>query len=237
MAFFRIAFLASLVLGLVLVAGPARAQDGWAPSLLLKGGTLGIGPELDVRVPSTRFGVRVDIEGLGLSGHDLINWKIAHSEPAYAYDARLRYSGVVRLLNGGLTGDWYPFGGHFRLSAGLVINGNQADVHALPVGTLRVGTTTITGAVPGRTDSHIMFNAVAPVVGFGYSALVFGRMRVSLDAGAMVEGNPHLSGTFSGPLVMLPSLHEDAERERQLIQRRLNYPVYPVLMLGVGWQF
>ncbi len=237
MAFFRAAFLAPLVLGLVLVAGPARAQGGWAPSLLLKGGALGIGPELDMRVPSTRFGVRVDIEGLGLSGHNLIDSRIAHSEPAYAYDARLRYSSVVRRLNGGLTGDWYPFGGHLRLSAGLVVNGNQADVHAQPVGTLRLGTTTVTGAVPGRADAHVMFNAVAPVVGLGYSALVFGRVRVSLDAGAMVEGNPHLSGTFSGSLIRLPALQADAQRERELIQRKLSYPVYPVLMLGVGWQF
>ena len=73
----------------------------------------------------------------------------------------------MRVLNGGLTGNWYPFGGHLRLSAGLVINGKQADVHAQPVGTLRLGTTTVTGAIPGRVDSHVMSSAVAPMVGLG----------------------------------------------------------------------
>jgi len=68
MAFFRAAFLACPVL--MLAAGPARAQGGWSPSLLVKGGTLGFGPELDVRVPATRFGVRADIDGLGFGVAD-----------------------------------------------------------------------------------------------------------------------------------------------------------------------
>jgi hypothetical protein len=235
MAFFRAAFLACPVL--MLAAGPARAQGGWSPSLLVKGGTLGFGPELDVRVPATRFGVRADIDGLGFGVADLLDGRIAHSERAYAYDARLRYGGTVRLLNGGLTGDWYPFGGRLRLSAGVVVNGNQVDAHAQPMGTLRLGHAAVAGGAPGRIDARATFNAVTPVVGLGYSALVFGRVRVSLDVGAMVQGNPHLSYTMSGAFTRLPSVAADAERERRRIQREVNHPVYPVVMLGIGWQF
>ncbi|MGI4945923.1 MAG: hypothetical protein ACRYHQ_36080 [Janthinobacterium lividum] len=233
--FFRV-----LALTCLLLAGrnaQAQVPSGWSPSLLVKGGTLGFGPELDVRVPSTRFGVRVGIDGLGFHDSDMIDGTLSHSEPAYAYDARLRYSGTVRLLNGGVTGDWYPFGGGLRLSAGLLLNGNEVHAHAQPVGVLRLGTMTLAGPAPALVDARATFNLVAPVLGLGYSVLVFGRMRVSLDVGAMYQGNPHLSYSMSGSLTQLPSVAGDAERERRRIQQEVNYPVYPVAMLGVGWQF
>ncbi len=228
-----------LLICLLLAWRHARAQPApaWSPSLLVKGGTLGFGPELDVRVPSTRFGVRVDIDGLGFHDADLIDGTIAHGERAYAYDARLRYGGTVRLLSGGVTGDWYPFGSGLRLSAGLLLNGNEVHAHAQPVGLLRLGGTTLVGPAPARVDARATFNLVAPVLGLGYSALVFGRLRVSLDLGAMYQGNPHLSYGLTGSLAQLPSVAGDAERERRRIQHEVNYPVYPVAMLGVGWQF
>lgn len=230
------------VLGLVcllLASGHARAQvaGGWSPSLMVKGGTLGFGPELDVRVPGSRFGVRVDVDGLGFHDSDMINGTISHSERSYAYDARLRYGGTVRLLNGGVTGDWYPFGSGLRLSAGVLLNGNEVHAHAQPAGMLRLGGTILTGPAPAQVDARATFNLVAPVLGVGYSALVFGRVRVSLDAGAMYQGNPHLSYSMNGSLTQLPSVAGDAEQERRRIQREVNYPVYPVVMLGVGWQF
>lgn len=225
------------LLPLLLCTAPALAQDAWSPSVLVKGGTLGFGPELDVRVPHSPFGLRADIDGLGFHDSDMIDGVLRHAETAYAYNARLRYSGTVRLLNGGLSADWYPFGSGLRVSAGLVVNANQVDAHAQPVGTLRLGRTISSGAAPARVDAHVMFNAVAPVIGLGYSRLVFGRVRVSLDAGAMYQGRPHLSYSMNGALTRLPSVAADAEQERRRIQHEVNYPVYPVAMLGIGWQF
>ena len=60
---------------------------------------------------------------------------------------------------------------------------------------------------------------------------------MSLDVGAMYQGNPHLSYGLTGSLTQLPSVAGDAERERRRIQHEVNYPVYPVAMLGIGWQF
>ncbi len=227
------------MLVLLLCAAPALAQapGAWSPSVLVKGGTLGFGPELDVRVPHSPFGLRADIDGLGFHDSDMIDGVLQHAETAYAYDARLRYSGTVRLFNGGLSGDWYPFGSGLRVSAGLVVNGNQVDAHAQPVGTLRLGRTLSSGAAPARVDAHVMFNAVAPAIGVGYTKLVLGRIRVSIDVGAMYQGRPHLSDSMSGALTQLPSVAADAEQERRRIQHELNYPVYPMAMLGVGWQF
>lgn len=232
-----------LVAGLALLTPPAQAQGqpqtsgDWSASLLLKGGTLGVGPELDVRIPHSAFGVRADIDGLAFSDNDMLNGRLSHNEPAYGYNATLRYGGTVTLLNGGLTGDYYPFGNGFRLSLGIIGNGNEVNLHAQPVGTLRIGATTYTGPAPGSMSGNATFNAVAPMVGLGYSALVWGRLRVSLDAGAMYQGDPHLSYQLTGSITQLPSVATDAERERQRIQREVNYPVYPVVMLGIGWQF
>jgi hypothetical protein len=40
----------------------------------------------------------------------------------------VEYSADVKLLSGDLLVDWHPFGGSFRLSAGIAYDGNKADV-------------------------------------------------------------------------------------------------------------
>ncbi len=231
------------VIGLLVVPLAARAQGaapaapGWEASLLLKAGTLGVGPELDVRPPHGPFGLRVGVNGLAFSDDDIVSSHFSHAEPAYAYDAAVRFGGTARLLNGGITADYYPFGTGLRLSLGVLGNGNEVTMHGVLTGTLRIGATTTSGAAPGRIDASATFNALAPTIGLGYSALVFGRLRVSVDVGAMYQGDPHLSYRMTGAFTQLPSVAGDAERERRRLQRQVDYPVYPVAMLGLGWQF
>ena len=131
----------------------AAAEAEVTGSVLLKGGTLGFGPELDLRFPQSSFGLRIDADGFGFSDDDVANCRFRYSETAYGYDARVRLGGSVRLLNGGLAADYYPFGNGFRLSAGAVINGNQVTARGVPEGQLRLGTTSIGGTLPGRVDA------------------------------------------------------------------------------------
>ncbi|MGI4796881.1 MAG: hypothetical protein ACRYG8_23085, partial [Janthinobacterium lividum] len=189
----------------------ALAPSGWKTSLLLKGGTLGVGPELDVRFSHSSFGFRADVNGLAFSDSDIASSHFRHAELAYAYDATTRFGGTMQLLNGGFTGDYYPLGTGFRISAGIIGNGNKVTMHGVPVGQLRIGSATYLGAAPGRINAHATFNAVAPLVGLGYSSLLFGRLRISADLGAMYQGNPHLQYEMSGSFTQLPSVDADAE--------------------------
>lgn len=218
----------------MLFAAPARAEV--TSSVLLKGGTLGFGPELDLRLARSSFGLRIDADGVGFADDDIANCRFRYAEAAYGYDAKVRLGGAVRLLNGGVTADYYPFGDGFRLSGGVVINGNEVTAHGVPTGQLRIGAATIAGTLPGRVDASATFNAVAPVIGVGYTALLSRHLRLSADLGAMYEGDPHLSYRLTG-FPPLPSIAANAESERERLQRLLNYPVYPVAMIGLGWQF
>ncbi|MGI4798970.1 MAG: hypothetical protein ACRYG8_34015 [Janthinobacterium lividum] len=74
----------------------APAPSGWETSLLLKGGTLGIGPELDVRFLHSSFGLRADVNGLAFSDSDMASSHFRHAELAYAYDATTRFGGTVQ---------------------------------------------------------------------------------------------------------------------------------------------
>ncbi|MGI4798969.1 MAG: hypothetical protein ACRYG8_34010 [Janthinobacterium lividum] len=105
------------------------------------------------------------------------------------------------------------------------------------MGQLRIGSATYLGAAPGRVSARATFNAVAPMVGLGYSSLLFGCIRISADVGAMYQGNPHLQYEMSGSFTQLPSVDADAERERKHLQHQANYPFYPIAMFGLGWQF
>ncbi|MGI4800700.1 MAG: hypothetical protein ACRYG8_43090 [Janthinobacterium lividum] len=204
---------------------------------MLKGGTLGIGPELAVRFPHSSFGLRADVDGFAFSDGDIACSYLRHTELAYAYDATTRFGGTVKLLNGGLTGDYYPFGSGFRLSAGIIVNGNEVTMHGVPMGQLRIGSATYFGVAPGRVSARATFNAVAPMFSLGYSSLLFGRVRISADLGAMYQGDPHLQYEMTGSFSQLPSVAVDAERERKHLQQQANYPFYPIAMLGLGWQF
>jgi hypothetical protein len=216
---------------------PVPAARNWDASLMLKGGTLGVGPELEVRATHSPFGLRADVNGLAFSDDDLIRSHFQHAEMAYAYDSTVRFGGTVKLLNGGITGDYYPFGTGFRLSLGLLINGNKVTMHGVPVGRLRIAETAYAGSAPGRIDAGATFNALAPMAGLGYSRLLLKHLRVSVDIGAMYQGDPHLSYAISGAFAQLPSVAADAERERRRIQRLVDYPVYPIAILGIGWPF
>lgn len=216
------------------VSGVAPAA--WESAVLLKAGTLGVGPELDVRVPETSFGLRADVDGLGFGDDALTSCRFADEQELYGFDARVRLGGTVRLLNGGLTADYYPFARGFRLSAGVIGNGNQVSASGTPVGRFRLGDATYSGVLPGRVTAGASFNAVAPMIGAGYTTGLTRRLRFSADVGAMYQGDPHLSYGLSG-FPPLPAIAVAAQHERDHLQAQLDIPVYPIAMVGVGWRF
>ena len=154
--------LLSLALGaglVVLVPAVASAQ---AAGVAFKFGVLGAG--VDVAVP---LGSRVNIRG-GFSG-----LSVSHEfeDDGLVLDANLRLRSASAHL------DWFPFGGGFHLSPGVMFyNGNemQATVRADAGGVFELNNRTYLSdpADPVRGDASVVFERVAPSVMFGWGNIV-----------------------------------------------------------------
>ena len=112
-------FVILAALGAATIASPALADDDARLSVGITGGTLGIGPEIGYRL-SKNFGVRANASFLSIS-HNIDSDNIT-------------YDGKVKLQSGGAMVDVYPFGGGFRVSGGVRINGNKARGIGTPTG-------------------------------------------------------------------------------------------------------
>lgn len=200
-----------------LTATPAFAQGEL--SVGVTGGTLGIGPEVSYQA-SENIGVRANATFFSISQD---------------FDSDdLTYSGKAKLSSGGLMIDVRPTGGGFRLSAGARINGNNVEAVAAPTGPVEINGTTYTAAQVGTVEGGLDFKSFAPMLTLGYSGTGEG-LRFSIDAGAMFQGNARVQDfSASGGGVSAA----DLAAEQASLQDDVNgYKIYPVLQIGLGFNF
>jgi len=158
--------LLSLVLGAALLAlAPASVfAQASTPNagVAFKFGVLGAG--VDVAVPvGSRVNVRGGFSGLSLS-HEF-------EDDGLVLDANLKLRSASAHL------DWFPFGGGFHLSPGVMFyNGNEmhATVRADSGGTFDLNDRTYRSSPtdPVRGDASVVFKRVAPSVMMGWGNIV-----------------------------------------------------------------
>ncbi|MDE0149733.1 MAG: hypothetical protein F4027_00605 [Rhodospirillaceae bacterium] len=168
-----------------------------------------------------------------------------------------QYSVDVQLLSFGLLGDWHPFENGFRVTAGVLYNGNKFTF-ASRTSEFGAGDT---DDYDGNLKAELGFNAVAPYLGIGWTS---GRADGSgfsffADAGAIYQGAPRLSvsgraevggsscsfsvsesgrATVRGDCSDQATLSADLEKEHADLKGQLdNFKFYPVVMLGVTYRF
>ncbi|HEX5537621.1 MAG TPA: hypothetical protein VFX27_10535 [Sphingobium sp.] len=224
-------FVILAALGAATIASPALADDDARLSVGITGGTLGIGPEIGYRL-SKNFGVRANASFLSIS-HNIDSDNIT-------------YDGKVKLQSGGAMVDVYPFGGGFRVSGGVRINGNKARGIGTPTGgtfdingTSYDATTLVTSV---RADTDI--EDVAPALTLGYGGGTSSGLIFGVEAGALFQGSVKIkpltiSGTCAtstaGPCANIAA---DLEAERQSVNDDIDgYKVYPILQVTVGYRF
>ena len=204
------------------MAATARAQTapfGVGPTI----GTLGAGLEGSLRV-GPNLGLRLDGSALDFGANRTI------SGVPYKFDAKLRSGGPVL--------DVYPFGGGFRLSGGVRIDGNRADVTSTPSSNIQVGSNTYTPAELGTLSGSVKYNRVAPYVGLGYGGRVASWLELGFDAGVLYQGKPKVSLGATGAFANDPTLQADLAQQRAAIQSKINWTEwYPVLMLSALFRF
>lgn len=212
----------------------AHAKDGDDARLKVgvTAGTLGIGPEVSYRL-SERFGVRGNATFFSIS-HDIDSDDIT-------------YDGKVKLQSGGVMLDAYPFGGGFRVSGGLRINGNKARGIAKPnAGTsYTINGTTYSAVDIGTLRADTDIKNVAPALTLGYGGGLSSGLAFGIEAGALFQGSVKIKPlTFTGlcagasPPPTCATLAADLDAERRSVNDDIDgYKVYPILQLSVGYRF
>jgi len=214
-----------------------EARDDWDgtsgyewPGLSLgpKIGTTGIG--LDLTFGVTRF--------LNLrSGFNYGSFTMNTDWGDVEYDTELDMTSIPLLV------DWYPAGGHFRITGGFYIQpGTQADIDATPSKPVQIGSHTYGPEVIGTLSGKIeVDNTFAPYLGIGFGNAVGRdrRLTFSLDLGVIFQAyDVSLASDGPGMTAKLDLFREDIQKEEEKIQDDLDdFKFYPVLTLGFGYHF
>lgn len=227
---------ASIALATVLAASATTAHAADDEQGRFKvgvtGGTLGVGPEVSYRI-SDNIGVRGNVTFLS------VNTDIDSDD--LTYDAKLK------LQSGGAMLDVYPFGGGFRVSGGLRINGNEASAVATPNAgaNYTIDGTSYTAAEIGTLTAVTDVKKIAPSLTLGYGGGLSSGLVFGVEVGALFQGAVNVQPlTFTGLCAGTSApagcatLAADLEAERLSVNEDIDgYKVYPILQLSVGYRF
>lgn len=208
--------------------GEDEGTSGFA--IVPKAGTLGLGVDGVVEIIPHLNG-RVGIGDLGID--------VEVSSDRIDYDGDVNLGGIPLLL------DWYPAKNGFRVTGGLVINNNEIDLDAEGLDsdrTVRIGDREFTVSDVGDLEGEVEFNDIAPYIGIGFGNPVKpGRQwGFTVDIGIMFQGAGDVSieATNASQAALDLGLNEQLEREEDDIQDEVdNFQVYPILQIGVTYQF
>lgn len=204
--------------------GSAHADAGIAGTA----GTTGLG--LHVSVPlQPKLNVRLGANYLSHSRDESID--------DLHYDAKLKLRTFDALL------DYFPTNGAFRVSAGAVYNGNEANLAAEPAANTytlngRVYDATSVGAINGKID----FRKMAPYLGIGWGNAAKDKgWGFSADLGALFQGSPRTSltntGCTAGTAICNQLATDLAAENIDLADDVDKLKAYPVLRVGVHYKF
>ncbi|WP_317205908.1 hypothetical protein [Janthinobacterium sp.] len=215
----------SIMFAGLLGAGFAQAGVGVTADL----GTTGVGAHLSVPLQAN-LNVRVGI--------NYLNYSYNSSTSDVEYDFKLKLRTFDALL------DYYPMDSSFRVSAGLVYNGNKIDAHGKPSGT---GTYTLNGhtylaSSAGTVDGAIDFRKTAPYLGIGWgNAAKDSGWGFSSDIGVLLQGAPDSSLTNNGctaPAPVCAQLATDVAAENVKLSDKVHsFKAYPVIRIGANYRF
>jgi hypothetical protein len=219
----------------------------------------------------TRFGVSVDASillGLGLSvGMPLPgNVNLRGVYHGFSYDDEIEddggnYEGEIRLRTFGALADWHPFGGAFRLTAGIKSNGNEINLVGVAnnsdefeIGDCRYRSDP---GDPLRVNGKVDFNSTAPYFGFGWG----GNMNAApgfygvFDIGVLFSGSPKATLGADGRAVVVPgqpsscgsgtvdaSSNPEVQQQLRKAESEANeeskdFKLWPNIAFGIGWRF
>ena len=192
--------------------------------------TLGGGIEV-AKGLSPRFGLR--------GGFNYFSYQYDATEEDVSYDLELE------LKSFGVFADYHPFKGSFRISGGLLLNGNGLSGKAKPSGSFDIGDKTYTDAEINSINLDVSYNSLAPYLGVGWDT-TFGdheHWGFTFDVGLIYSGAAKVAlGVNHNLTNTTPNTDTDLETRKQKEERDLqeelnNLEWWPVLSAGIVYQF
>ena len=159
---------------------------------------------------------------------------------SYAYDATesdVSYDLEMELKSFTMFADWHPSKGAFRLSGGLIINGNGLTGNSKPTAPVEIGGTDY------NLDSinlDISYNTIAPYFGLGWDTTFGDRDNwgFAFDLGLIYSGSAEAALSVSGPDQVAAIGAGDVKKEQDELQNDLDsLKWWPVVSAGLVYQF
>ena len=161
----------------------------------------------------------------------------------------VKYNADIKLRSGAAVMDIYPIADtEFRLSGGLILNGNKVNstgqsetvvVAGVQQQVYTIGGRTFTADQVGTLSGEITFPLVAPFVGVGWGNAVKPgrRLGFTVDLGVMIHGTPQISLRATNQSVT-PNLQTSIDKEIEDLKAEFDgFKFYPVLQVGISYQF
>jgi hypothetical protein len=222
-----------MMVPVVLVGALVQSNVAMAQGTIVgKVGTLGAGIEY-VHPFSSKLAL-----GLGLNG---LSYDEAIEESDIDYDATLDMQTFA------LIGDFHPFANGFRLSAGVMHNGNEFSLEGTPTGseTVNINGKDYEASDIGSLESLIGFKSTAPYLGIGWGKTPNSGKGWGFDAdlGVLFQGTPIVSLTANCSQALKDAggcdeLQDNvAEEEKDLAVDSEEFEIFPVISIGASYTF
>jgi len=172
------------------------------------------------------------------------------------------YDAELDLSSFGVMADWHPFKGTFRVTAGLVSNGNEIGLNAQNnSGTIEIGDCNYRSDAndPLMLQGAIDWKSTAPYLGIGWGGNMNGDKGFYglFDIGVMFSGAPKAALSARGPAIVeagqdlscgAPGMSVNAANDPN-VQREVqtavddaneeadDFKLWPNISFGFGWRF
>lgn len=204
----------------------ARAEVGVTASV----STIGLGLHASIPLKAAwnaRFGVNALSSSTDESTNDV------------DYDFKFKLATVDALV------DYFPMEGAFRVSGGIVYNGNKFEASGRPKanGTYTFNGRTYAASTVGRLDAEVTFNKVVPYLGIGWGNPVAADKGwgLSSDIGVVFQGKPKSALSNRGctaTATVCAQIASDLQVENRSLQAEMDdFKLLPVVRVGVSYKF
>ncbi len=216
------------VIWLVVLFGVLISSSALAADVAVTGkiGTLGLGGGITKNIVPQ------------INGRLSINW-FSYNYSTTASDVAYNFN--LKLLTVGALADWHPGESGFRVTGGIYFNNNRISGTAKLAtgGPFTIGDNTYTAAQLGVLTAGIDFNTLAPYIGIGWGNPLRqdSRWTFAFDLGLLYQGSPRVNLTATNP-ANIPGLDADLATEEDSVSQALrSFKYYPVISLGVSYNF
>jgi hypothetical protein len=200
------------------------------------------------------YGVTADIGTTGIGLHvsypiqSNLNARVGFNYLNYDYSgssSQADYNFKMKLQTFDVLADYFPLDNGFRVTGGLVYNGNSIDASMTPKAgnSYVVNGNTYNASQAGSINGSVDFNKIAPYLGIGWGNAVAKNKGwgFSADLGVMFQGSPNTNLSNSGctaSAAICSQLASDIAVEKKNLNDKVNdYNIYPVVRVGASYHF